>query len=60
MSTEAEKRASMKYEKENTIQIPIKLNKKTNADIIEFFDQYEGKRQGFIIEAIREKIEREG
>ena len=59
-STQAQKKATMKYEKENTIQIPIKLNKKTDADIIEFFNQFDGSRLGFIKAAIREKIEREG
>lgn len=58
-STQAQKNASMKYERENTVQIPIKLNKKTDADIIEFFEKNQGSRMGFIKEAIREKMKKE-
>lgn len=34
MSTEAQKRASAKYDASNTVRITLKLNKKTDADII--------------------------
>ena len=35
MSTEAQKRASAKYDADNTVRITLKLNKKTDADIIQ-------------------------
>ena len=35
MSTEAQKRASAKYDADNTFRITLKLNKKTDADIIQ-------------------------
>lgn len=35
MSTEAQKRASAKYDASNTVRITLKLNKKTDADIIQ-------------------------
>lgn len=36
MATEAQKRASAKYDKSHTKGIYLKLNTKTDADIIEF------------------------
>lgn len=59
MSTEAEKRASLKYERENVRQISVKLNKKTDADILEALDQIRtsgGSIQGFIKRAIRASL----
>lgn len=35
MSTEAQKRASNKYNKHNTVQYCIRLNKRTDAEVIE-------------------------
>lgn len=35
MSTEAQKRASAKYDADNTVRITLKLNRKTDADIIQ-------------------------
>lgn len=57
--SEAAKRASAKYDKENTIQIMLKLNKRTDADILEFFSHLDETRMGFIKKAIREKMERD-
>lgn len=51
-STEAQKKASMRYDKANTKQIPIKLNVKTDADIIEWLAQ-QPSRQGYIKALIR-------
>lgn len=59
-STAAEKRASMKYEKENTVQISLKLNKKYDADIIDFFSTLDESKLGFIKKAIRNEMKREG
>lgn len=41
-----------KYDKNNTIQIKMKLNIKTDADIIEFLETIEN-RQGYLKELIR-------
>ena len=38
MATEAQKRASAKYDKAHTKGIYLKLNTKTDADIIEFLN----------------------
>ena len=55
MTTEAQKRASAKYDKANTTQVILKLNKKTDADIIEALKSV-GSKQGYIKELIRENI----
>ena len=53
--TEAQKRASRKFEANNMIQFNIRLNKRTDADVIEFLETLDNKR-GFILELIREKM----
>lgn len=45
--------AQERYDKENTIRITIKLNKKTEADIIEKLNSVDNK-QGYIKRLIRE------
>ena len=47
-----------KYDKANTVQIRMKLNKKTDEDIIAWLDQQESK-QGAIKDLIRAKMENE-
>lgn len=47
-----------KYDKENTVRIAIKLNKNTDADIIEFLEK-SGNKQGIIKELIRKEIAKE-
>lgn len=42
-----------RYDKENTVQIKLKLNKKTDSDIIEKLDSVDNK-QGYIKGLIRE------
>lgn len=42
-----------KYDKENTVQVRLKLNKKTDADIIEKLNSVENK-QGYLKNLIRE------
>ena len=55
-TTAAQKRASIKYDKENTIQKLIKLNKKTDKDILDWIS---GKNfQGYVKALIREDMER--
>ena len=47
-----------RYNKVNTIQVSLKLNKKTDADVIARLNEMESKR-GYIIDLIREDIEYE-
>ena len=55
MATEAQKRAVMKYDAANTTQIHLKLNNKTDADILDYLAQLDNV-QGFIKSAIRCQI----
>ena len=52
MTSEAQKRAVAKYDAKNTVQVHIKLNKTTDADIIRILDSC-GNKQGFIKDLIR-------
>jgi len=52
---EAQKRAQQKYDKTNTIQIHLKLNKKTDNDIIKRLENVDSK-QGYIKKLIRRDI----
>ena len=54
-STESQIRASVKYNKENTVQISLKLNRTTDADLIESLNRVANK-QGYIKELIRRDI----
>ena len=55
MATEAEKRATKKYDKENTVQVLLKLNKKTDKDILyELGTKYS--KMGYIKDLIRKDI----
>lgn len=54
--SEAQKRASEKYDREHTVQIKLKLNKKTDADILEALESVPNK-QGYIKSLIRKDIE---
>ena len=44
-----------KYDKENTVSVRLKLNTKTDADIIEYLEKT-GNKQGTIKRLIREEI----
>ena len=44
-----------RYDEQNTIQVKIKLNKKTDADIIEYLNT-SGNKQGTIKKALRTQI----
>ena len=46
-----------RYDDANTVQVKMKLNKKTDADIIEYLEST-GNKQGAIKEALRAQIER--
>lgn len=54
-STESQIRASVKYNKENTVQISLKLNRSTDADLIDSLNRIANK-QGYIKELIRRDI----
>lgn len=55
MASKAQIRAVAKYDKNNTTQITLKLNNKTDSDILEYLQGCSNK-QGVIKEAIREYI----
>lgn len=54
MATDAQKRAAAKYDKNHTKGIYLKLNKETDADIINFLSIHAGSNQGLIKELLRE------
>lgn len=56
VATEAEKRATKKYDKENTVQVLLKLNKKTDKDILYELGIKDSK-MGYIKDLIRKDIE---
>lgn len=56
-ATDAQKRAVRKYDDVNTVQIKMKLNKKTDADVLDRLDEVSNK-QGYIKSLIREDIEK--
>lgn len=55
MATEAEKRATAKYDKENTTQVLLKLNKKTDKDILYQLNTVYSK-MGYVKDLIRKDI----
>lgn len=50
--SEAQKKATLRYDAKNTVQVKLKLNKKTDADIIKKLSEVPNK-QGFIKDLIR-------
>lgn len=57
-SSDARIRANTKYDKANVVQMSLKLNKKTDADILEVLNQQESKL-GYIKMCIREQMKRD-
>lgn len=55
MTTEAQKRASKKYDEKNTIGFYLKLNLRTDADIIEKLESVPAK-QTYIKDLIRKDM----
>jgi len=51
--SEAQKRATLKWKKENIRRIELNFNKETDSDILEVLDAQENK-QGFVKELIRQ------
>lgn len=56
-ATEAQKRATLKYDAKNTIQFHLKLNNGTDAALIEFL-QSSGNIQGTIKAAMEEYMKK--
>lgn len=57
MATEAQIKAQKKYDAENTRQVHLKLNKRTDSDVLGRLDAVPSK-QGYIKRLIREDLER--
>ena len=55
MESEAQKRAREKYEAKMAVQFKMKLNKKTDADILAKLDSVPNK-QGYIKKLIRDDL----
>ena len=55
MTSEAQKRARIKYDNTHTMQVKMKLNTKTDADIIEKLNSLPNK-QGYIKTLIRNDL----
>ena len=58
-STDAQKRASIKYAKSNVTQIKFSFNNKTDADILEKLNSIDNK-QGYIKSLIRNDMMKGG
>ena len=54
--TPAEKRAKEKYDQKNTVQVKLKLNLKTDKDVIEALER-SGNKQGYIKALIRADLQ---
>lgn len=59
MTTEAQKRAVARYDAANTRRIYIKLNKRTDAEILQHLDSQDN-IQGYIKELIRQDMKKRG
>ena len=55
MATESQRKANKKYDKNNTKQLMLKLNLKTDKDILDKLNSVDNK-QGYIKKLIREDI----
>lgn len=55
MATEAQKKAQMKYDAANTVSIHLKLNRRTDEDILAKLAAVDGK-QSYIKDLIRQDI----
>lgn len=59
MVSKAQRRANDRYDKANTTQIKMKLNNKTDADILEHLNKQKNK-QGYIKDLIRRDMSKNG
>lgn len=58
MKSIADSEAKKAWDKENTTKLCLKLQRRTDADILQYLDQQPSK-QGTIKQALREKMARE-
>lgn len=58
MASEAQIRASKKYNKENTMVLSMRFNLKNDADIIDYLNKV-GSKTGLVKTLIREQIKKE-
>lgn len=58
MATETQIKAQKKYDAENTRQVHLKLNRRTDSDVLERLDNVPSK-QGYIKRLIREDLAKE-
>ena len=58
MTTEAQKRATAKYDAANTTQLKIKLNKRTDKDVIDRLNTVENK-SSYVKSLIRDDIKKD-
>ena len=58
-TSEAQKRATAKYDAENTVTLHLKLNRRTDADILDRLE-HSGNKQGYIKDLIRQDMRQEG
>ena len=57
-TTEAQRKAQRRYDARNTRQVHIKLNLRTDKDVLEKLDEVQSK-QGYIKRLIREDLAKE-
>ena len=58
-SSEAQRKASAKYDAANTVQFKIKLNKNNDGDMIDYLKGLDN-RQGHLKDLIREDMKKNG
>ena len=58
MTTEAQRKAQRRYDAKNTRQVHIKLNVRTDKDVLARLDEVQSK-QGYIKRLIREDLAKE-
>ena len=58
MATEAQRKAQRRYDAKNTRQVHIKLNLRTDKDVLARLDEVQSK-QGYIKRLIREDLAKE-
>ena len=57
MVSDAQKKASARYDLKNTVQIKLKLNKQSDKDVLDKLEEVDNK-QGYIKGLIRDDIKR--
>lgn len=57
MATDAQRRASQKYDAENTVMFAFKFNRKTDADLIQKLQEVPN-RQAYLKSLIRADLDR--